>query len=120
MSISIVGGAASSRPGILLLAAGVIFPAGVIGFELATRFCAALGFVAVSALDLPAAATRLAVRWAAAEEPGQLQRGLDLMRLAGDHDLLLRLCYESNGRPSGLLSAIAMGWGWGPFGLFGA
>src|SRR5258706_3576453 len=40
MSQSIISGAAASRPGFLLLATGAVFPAGVIGFELATRFCA--------------------------------------------------------------------------------
>src|SRR5215470_15438958 len=40
MSDSIMSGTSPRRPGLLLLAAGVVYPAGVIGFELVTRFCA--------------------------------------------------------------------------------
>ena len=40
--------------------------------------------------------------------PSERERGLTLLRALGDHDLLLRLCYDTVGRPTGLLSALVM------------
>ena len=59
-------------------------------------------------LDVPAAATRLGVQWASSNDTAERERGLSLLRTFGDDDLLLRLCYDSIGRPSGLLSAFVM------------
>src|SRR5262245_50621558 len=59
-------------------------------------------------LDMPAAATRLGVQWAASSVPSERQQGLTLLRLFGDDDLLLRLCYDAVGRPAGLLSALVL------------
>ena len=59
-------------------------------------------------LDIPSAATRLGVQWAASSDRAERERGLALLRTAGDDDLLLRLCYDAVGRPSGLLSALVM------------
>jgi hypothetical protein len=66
------------------------------------------GLVVLVALDVPPTATRLGIQWAASEEPSQRERGLGVLRSFGDGDLLLRLCYGSAGRPSGLLSALLM------------
>jgi hypothetical protein len=68
----------------------------------------AAGLALLLALDVPAAATRLGLTWATSSEASERERGLALLRTLGDHDLLLRLCYNSTGRPSGLLSALVM------------
>jgi hypothetical protein len=68
----------------------------------------AAGLVLLLALDLPAAATRLGVQWAASSEPTERERGLTLLRVLGDDDLLLRLCYDAVGRPTGLLSSLVL------------
>jgi hypothetical protein len=66
------------------------------------------GVVLLLALDVPSAATRLGVQWAVSSEPAERERGLTLLRTVGDDDLLLRLCYDAVGRPTGLLSAFVM------------
>lgn len=66
----------------------------------------AAGLGALVLLDVPAAATRLGVQWAASDDIGERQRGLSLLRTLGDEDLLLRLCYDTTGRPSGPLSGL--------------
>ena len=68
----------------------------------------AAGIVVLLALDVPAAATRLGVQLAASGEPSERERGLMLLRVLGDDDLLLRLCYDAVGRPTGLLSALVL------------
>jgi hypothetical protein len=68
----------------------------------------ACGIALLLALDVPSVATRLGVQWAASGEPAQRARGLSLLRTIGDDDLLLRLCYDAVGRPTGLLSAFVM------------
>ena len=66
----------------------------------------AAGLALLLALDVPPAATRLGLQWAASSEPSERERGLALLRTLGDDDLLLRLCYGVAGRPTGLLSAL--------------
>jgi hypothetical protein len=75
-----------------------------------TPFLAGLaaGIAALAALDVPAAATRLGLQWATSSEPAVRQRGIALLRTAGDEDMLLRLCYDAAGRPTGLLSAFVL------------
>jgi hypothetical protein len=68
----------------------------------------ATGLAALLLLDLPPAATRLGIQWAASSMPAERERGLVLLRAWGDDDLLLRLCYGAAGRPTGLLSALVM------------
>jgi hypothetical protein len=59
-------------------------------------------------LDVPAAATRLGIEWATSSVPSERERGLALLRTLGDDDLLLRMCYGAEARPTGLLSALVM------------
>src|SRR5215475_4955634 len=66
------------------------------------------GLAVVVALDVPPAATRVGIQMAASSEPSERERGLALLRAIGDDDLLLRLCYGTAGRPTGLLSAFVM------------
>jgi hypothetical protein len=66
------------------------------------------GIALLLALDVPSAATRLGVQWAVSSEPAERERGLTLLRTIGDDDLLLRLCYDAVGRPTGLLSAFVV------------
>ena len=66
------------------------------------------GFALLLALDIPPAATRLGIQWAASSVPSERERGLTLLRTLGDDDLLLRLCYGATARPSGLLSAFVV------------
>jgi hypothetical protein len=68
----------------------------------------AAGIALLLALDVPSAATRLGVQWAESSEPPEREQGLTLLRTLGDDDLLLRLCYDAAGRPTGLLSAFVM------------
>ena len=68
----------------------------------------AAGVAALLALDVPAAATRVGLQWAGSSEPSVRQRGITVLRTLGDQDLLLRLCYEATGRPTGLLSAFVL------------
>lgn len=62
------------------------------------------GLALLLALDVPAAITRVGIQWAASSSPSERENGLTLLRTFGDDDLLLRLCYDTTGRPSGLLS----------------
>ena len=68
----------------------------------------AMGLTVLFVLDIPAAATRLGVQWAASAETTQRERGLSLLRTFGDDDLLLRLCYGTMARPSGPLHALVL------------
>jgi hypothetical protein len=68
----------------------------------------AAGLAFLLLLDVPAAATRLGLQWASSNSASERERGLAVLRTLGDHDLLLRLCYDSVGRPAGLLSALVM------------
>jgi len=74
----------------------------------------AAGLAVLLVLDIPPAATRLGIQWAASNVPAERERGLTLLRSWGDDDLLLRLCYGAAGRPTGLLSALVLfgGDGW--------
>ncbi len=67
---------------------------------------AVAGFAALIALDVPQAATRLGVQWAVSSDIAQRERGLTLLRTLGDQPTLLRLCYNVNGKPGGLLSLL--------------
>lgn len=91
------------------------YPGRALGRTIGSGFGAAVAVLI--ALDVPAAATRIGVGWAASQDEAQRQRGLALLRTVGDDDLLLRLCYEAVGRPSGLLSAFVMFGGTGLFGV---
>ncbi len=66
------------------------------------------GFALLLALDIPPAATRLGIQWAASSVPSERERGLTLLRTLGDDDVLLRLCYGATARPTGLLSAFVV------------
>jgi hypothetical protein len=68
----------------------------------------AAGLAVLLALDVPAGATRLGLQWASSSDASTRERGIALLRTLGDHDLLLRLCYDTVGRPTGLLSAIVV------------
>jgi hypothetical protein len=68
----------------------------------------ATGIALLLALDIQSAATRIGIEWAASGVPTQRERGLMLLRTIGDDDLLLRLCYDTAGRPTGLLSALVL------------
>src|SRR5262245_1021281 len=68
----------------------------------------ASGLVLLLALDIPSAATRLGIQWAASSVPTEREQGLRLLRVLGDDDLLLRLCYDAVGRPTGLASALVL------------
>src|SRR5262245_47079281 len=68
----------------------------------------AAGLALVIAADVQPAATRIGIGMAVSNEPATHERGLALLRILGDDDLLLRLCYDSAGRPSLLLSALDM------------
>lgn len=68
----------------------------------------ATGLAVLLALDIQSAATRIGIEWAASSVPTQRERGLMLLRTIGDDDLLLRLCYDTAGRPTGLLSALVL------------
>src|SRR5262245_8452437 len=59
----------------------------------------AAALVLLLALDIPAAATRLGVQWAASSVTSERQRGLTLLRMFGD---------DAVGRPAGLLSALVL------------
>lgn len=67
------------------------------------------GFLAASglllALEMPSALTRFGVNLAASEDAGSQAWGLRLLRVAGDPDVLLDLCYDRPGRATDL-----MGW----------
>ncbi|HKA82010.1 MAG TPA: VIT domain-containing protein [Xanthobacteraceae bacterium] len=65
----------------------------------------AVGFAFLLVLDVPSAATRLGIQWAASSDSAERERGLTLLRTLGDDDLMLRLCYGAAARPTGLLSA---------------
>lgn len=67
---------------------------------------AALGLVALIALDVPQAATRLGLQWAVSNDTARRERGLTLLRTLGDRDLLLRLAYDGRAKSSGLLSLL--------------
>lgn len=68
----------------------------------------AAGLAVLLVLDVPAAATRLGLQWAASSQPAERQRGIALLRTLGDEELLRRLCYDATGRPTGLLSAFVL------------
>jgi hypothetical protein len=68
----------------------------------------ATGITLLLALDIQSAATRMGIEWAASSVPTQRERGLTLLRTIGDDDLLLRLCYDTAGRPTGLLSGLVL------------
>src|SRR5215472_4416510 len=68
----------------------------------------AAGLTFLLELDARQAATRLGIEWAASSVPAQRERGLALLRTIGDDSLLLRLCYDTSGRPTGLLSALVL------------
>lgn len=70
-----------------------------------------LGLALIAALDAPQAATRLALEMANTHDRASEQRALAIMRTIGDRDLLLRLCYDATGRPSGPVSALVAGLG---------
>jgi hypothetical protein len=68
----------------------------------------AVGAALLLGLDAQQAATRLGIEWAASSALAQRARGVALLRAIGDDSLLLRLCYDTAGRPTGLLSALVL------------
>lgn len=64
------------------------------------------GLTLLVALDIPQAATRLGLQWAARSDVGRREQGLALIRTMGDRDLLLHLAYDGRKTPSGLLSLL--------------
>ena len=74
----------------------------------------AAGLAALVLVDLPAAATYLAVGWAGGDE-ASVRKGTALMRAAGDESMLLRLCYGEGGRATGLASFAISSWAEGIF-----
>jgi hypothetical protein len=68
----------------------------------------AAGLALLLVLDVPAAATRLGIQLATSNVPSERERGLTLLRTLGDDDLLLRLCYGTVAKPTGLLSALVV------------
>ncbi|HYG48812.1 MAG TPA: VIT domain-containing protein [Allosphingosinicella sp.] len=72
------------------------------------------GLLALAAVDLPATATFVALRWSAGDEAA-VRRGTALMRSVGDEAMLLRLCYGDAGRATGLVSFLVSSWGDGLF-----
>jgi hypothetical protein len=72
------------------------------------------GLLALAAVDLPATATFVALRWTAGDDAA-VRRGTALMRAVGDEGMLLRLCYGDAGRPTGLVSFLVYAWGDSPF-----
>jgi hypothetical protein len=77
------------------------------------------GLLALILVDLPAAATHVAVSWAARDEAAA-RRGTVLMRAVGDESMLLRLCYGEGGRAAGPLSFLAATFLQGAFASGGA
>lgn len=74
----------------------------------------ALGLGALIAVDLPATATHLALRYAQGDRVSEA-RGVALMRTLGDREMLLRLCFGDDGRATGLVSVFASMWQGGLF-----
>jgi hypothetical protein len=75
---------------------------------------AGVALLALILVDLPAAATQVAVSWAARDEAAA-RRGAALMRAVGNESMLLRLCYGEGGRAAGPLSFLATTFLQGPF-----
>lgn len=75
---------------------------------------AALGFVALTAVDIPAAATQLAIGWWQGDA-ASARRAVTTMRTLGDPEMLLRLSYGDDGRTTGLLNFLATSWRDGVF-----
>lgn len=59
-------------------------------------------------LDLPSGATYFGVNLAISNNSEEHNRGIKLLRMLGDEDLLLRLSYDGNRRATGLISFIAL------------
>lgn len=74
---------------------------------------AGLGVLALLLVDLPAAATHLALKWE--RTPADRPRAVGLMRSLGDPDLLLKLCYGADERTGGLVTTLFFT---GPAGLW--
>jgi Vault protein inter-alpha-trypsin domain len=68
----------------------------------------AAGLALLFVLDIPAAATRLGMQWAASDIASERERGLTLLRVLGDDELLLRLCYGAETKPTGPLGALLL------------
>jgi hypothetical protein len=64
--------------------------------------------IALILLDVPTAATYFGVGLAASKSGETRENGIQLLRLFGDRDLLLRLCYDGSRRATGLLSFAAI------------
>jgi len=67
-----------------------------------------VGLAAMIGVEVPMVATRIGVQMAADGEAVTRSRGVALLRMLGDDDLLLRLCYGANGRPAGPLGMMVM------------
>ncbi len=72
------------------------------------------GFAALALVDLPATATQIALQRYEGDA-AERSSAVNLMRLLGDSDVLLRLSYGDSGRASGVAGFLISGWTDGPF-----
>jgi len=66
----------------------------------------ALAFLVLLAIDAPSTVTRIGMQMAASESVETRLRGIQLLRKAGDEDLMLRLCYQQSGQATDLLGTL--------------
>ncbi|SFF51491.1 PEP-CTERM protein-sorting domain-containing protein [Duganella sp. CF458] len=66
----------------------------------------ALACLALLALDAPSTLTRIGMQMAASDSAETQLRGIQLLRKAGDEDLMLRLCYQQGGQATDLLGTL--------------
>ncbi|NIB41384.1 hypothetical protein HBA55_17405 [Pseudomaricurvus alkylphenolicus] len=66
-----------------------------------------LALLVLIALDIPGTATQLGMQWAAEHDSDVSRRGIKMLRLIGDEDILLRHCYVGTRQITGPLG-IAM------------
>lgn len=67
---------------------------------------ALITFCILIVLDLPSGATYYGVNLAVSDNATEHNRGIKLLRTLGDNNLLLRLSYDGNRRPTGVISFI--------------
>ena len=63
-----------------------------------------LALLTLILLDVPSAVTYFGVNWAANDQADRRDKAIQLLRVLGDRDLLLRLSYDGSRRATGLLS----------------
>jgi len=65
-----------------------------------------IGLLAVVVLDIPVTVTRIGMEMATSTNIDTRTRGLNLLRIAGDEDLMLRTCYQRRGKTMDLISLL--------------